>query len=194
MIVEAVLAASRDARRARRIGRTPRRLGAARPWGELLGIGPRAGADDESWICLSARVRTGDDGDAAGDRLRAAIVRSLDCVAAVHADRSAMIESLRLTADEIDEPGGDVESAALLRGWPTATIALGEWSDDARRGVCPHGPGQWTNTDDWGPDAAEWGADSDSWAHVARCYLQTGYHGRTIRSSSADRSTAGSGR
>mgnify|MGYP000885103001 FL=1 len=175
MIVEAVLAASRDAGVRVESVEHPVVSVQRGPGGELLGIGPRAGADDESWICLSARVRTGDDGDAAGDRLRAAIVRSLDCVAAVHADRSAMIESLRLTADEIDEPGGDVESAALLRWLADGNfIALGEWSDDARRGVCRTGLVEWTNTDDWGPDAAEWGADSDSWAHVARCYLQTG--------------------
>lgn len=195
MIVEAVLAASRDAGVRVRIGRTPRRLGAAQPGGELLGIGPRAGVDDESWICLSARVRTGDDGDAAGDRLRAAIVRSLDCVAAVHADRSAMIESLRLTADEIDRPGGDVESArpAAVAG-RRQLHRIGRVVRCAARRV-PHGPGPSGRAPMTGGPMPRTGVPIPTRGHTWRAATsRRGYHGRTIRSSSADRNTAGSDR
>ena len=77
MIVEAVLAASRDAGVRVESVEHPVVSVQRGPGGELLGIGPRAGADDESWICLSARVRTGDDGDAAGVK---AALRGLDIV------------------------------------------------------------------------------------------------------------------
>ena len=172
MIVEAVLAASRDAG-VRRIGRTP-----------VVSVqrGPGANCSASG----RAPVPTTSPGFA---RCARANRRRRRCGRRPAARRCA-VAGLRRRGPR--RPLGDDRVVAVDRrrdrragrrrrvGRPAAVAGrrqlhrVGRVVRRCAAGVCRTGLVEWTNTDDWGPDAAEWGADSDSWAHVARCYLQTG--------------------
>ncbi len=137
--------------------------------GALVGVGPRDGAGDESWICLRARATgTRDPEDPAAPALQRAIGRALANVAAIAADRGAMVASLTVLADGLAAaPDGDAEVAALLRWLADGNfVPLGEAVDDGkavavRRGICR----------DELADPAHDDADAPL---LARCYLPTG--------------------
>lgn len=132
--------------------------------GRLASIGPRDGADDESWICLrlrgsGSRPPTPD----VSEILSATIIRALDSVAAIHADRAAMVAALAATAAEVDDADGDAETAALLRWLADGNfVPVGESGDGNARGICRAGL-----TDARLP---EYSSDAPI---LARCYFPT---------------------